>query len=95
VIKPILGPKFGLITTDTLDVKVDGADEVAPGLALVKRGHGAHLREKIVASAAHQLIVVANETKMVEKLGRLPLPVEAIRLALPLVRRHLKAALGL
>jgi ribose 5-phosphate isomerase A len=48
-----------------------------------------------VASAAQQFIVVADETKMVERLGRFPLPVEAIRLALPLVRRQLKAALGL
>jgi ribose 5-phosphate isomerase A len=76
--------------TLALDVNVDGADEVAPGLALVKGGHGAHLREKIVASAARQFIVVADETKVVEKLGKFPLPVEVIRLALPLVRRQLK-----
>jgi ribose 5-phosphate isomerase A len=81
--------------TLVLDVNVDGADEVAPGLAPVKRSNGAHLRGKIVASAAQQFIVVADETKMVERLGRFPLPVEAIRLALPLVRRQLKAALGL
>jgi ribose 5-phosphate isomerase A len=76
--------------TLALDVNVDGADEVAPGLALVKGGHGAHLREKIVASAARQFIVVADETKIVEKLGKFPLPVEVIRLALPLVRRQLQ-----
>ena len=73
-----------------LDVNVDGADEVGPGLALVKGGHGAHLREKIVASAAQQFIVVADETKLVKKLGKFPLPVEVIQLALPLVRRQLK-----
>jgi ribose 5-phosphate isomerase A len=73
-----------------LDVNVDGADEVAPGLALIKGGHGAHLREKIVASAAQQFIVVADETKVVKKLGRFPLPVEVIQLALPLVTRKLK-----
>jgi ribose 5-phosphate isomerase A len=73
-----------------LDVNVDGADEVGPGLTLVKGGHGAHLREKIVASAAQRFIVVADETKMVEKLGKNPLPVEVIRLALPLVRRQLQ-----
>lgn len=76
--------------TLVLDVNVDGADEVAPGLALIKGGHGAHLREKIIASAAHQFIVVADETKLVEKLGRFPLPVEVIQLALPLVRQRLK-----
>jgi ribose 5-phosphate isomerase A len=76
--------------TLVLDVNVDGADEVAPGLALIKGGHGAHLREKIVASAAQQFIVVADENKVVKKLGRFPLPVEVIQLALPLVTRRLK-----
>lgn len=76
--------------TPVLDVNVDGADEVAPGLALIKGGGGAHLREKIVASAAKQFIVVADESKVVETLGRHPLPVEVIQLALPLVTRHLQ-----
>lgn len=76
--------------TPVLDVNVDGADEVAPGLALIKGGGGAHLREKIVASAAREFIVVADETKVVEKLGRFPLPVEVIQLALPLVTRRLE-----
>ena len=60
------------------------------GLALIKGGHGAQLREKIVASAAQQFIVVADESKIVRKLGRFPLPVEVIQLALPLVTRRLK-----
>lgn len=76
--------------TPVLDINVDGADEVAPGLALIKGGGGAHLREKIVASAARQFIVVADESKVVETLGRHPLPVEVIQLALPLVTLRLK-----
>lgn len=76
--------------TPVLDVNVDGADEIAPGLALIKGGGGAHLREKIVASAAKQFIVVADESKVVGKLGRFPLPVEVIQLALPLVSLRLK-----
>ncbi len=80
--------------TPVLDVNVDGADEVAPGLALIKGGGGAQLREKIVASAAKQFIVVADESKVVEHLGKFPLPVEVIQLALPLVNRRLQA-LGL
>ncbi len=72
-----------------LDVNVDGADEVGPGLALIKGGGGALLREKIVASAARQFIVVADPTKVVQQLGHFPLPVEVIQLALPLVRRKL------
>ena len=75
--------------TPVLDVNVDGADEVAPGLALIKGGGGAMLREKIVASAAKQFIVVADSTKVVERLGQFPLPVEVIQLALPLVRKRL------
>ncbi|MGI4829670.1 MAG: ribose-5-phosphate isomerase RpiA [Janthinobacterium lividum] len=75
--------------TPVLDIDVDGADEVGPGLALIKGGGGAHLREKIVASAARQFIVVADSTKVVAQLGRFPLPVEVIPLALPLVERRL------
>ena len=80
--------------TPVLDLNVDGADEVAPGLALIKGGGGAQLREKIVASAAKQFIVVADPTKVVQQLGKFPLPVEVIQLALPLVDRKL-TALGL
>jgi ribose 5-phosphate isomerase A len=81
-----------------LDVYIDGADEVARipglGLALIKGGGGALLREKIVASAAKQFIVVVDSTKVVEHLGKFPLPVEVIKMALPLVQPKL-AALGL
>ena len=74
-----------------LDVAVDGADEVAPGLALIKGGGGALLREKIVISAARMFVVVADSSKAVEHLGRFPLPVEVIQMALPIVERRLTA----
>jgi ribose 5-phosphate isomerase A len=77
-----------------LDLYIDGADEVGPELALIKGGGGALLREKIVASAAKQFIVVVDSSKMVEQLGKFPLPVEVIKMALPLVEPKL-AALGL
>ena len=77
-----------------LDIYIDGADEVAPGLALIKGGGGALLREKIVASATKRFIVVADSTKVVKVLGKFPLPVEVIKMALPLVSNKL-AALGL
>jgi len=77
-----------------LDVYIDGADEVGPGLALIKGGGGALLREKIVASAAKEFIVVADSTKMVELLGKFPLPVEVVKMALPVVQPKL-TALGL
>lgn len=69
----------------SLDLTVDGADEVAPNLALIKGGGGKLLREKIVASASKRFVVVADESKQVEKLGRFPLPVEVIPMAAPLV----------
>ena len=77
-----------------LDVYIDGADEVGPELALIKGGGGALLREKIVASAAKKFIVVVDSTKVVPVLGRFPLPVEVVKMALPLVERRL-SALGL
>ena len=77
-----------------LDLAIDGADEVGPGLALIKGGGGALLREKIVASAARRFIVIADSTKLVHQLGRFPLPVEVIQMALPIVTRKL-AAFGL
>ena len=77
-----------------LDVYIDGADEVGPELALIKGGGGALLREKIVASAARRFIVVVDSTKMVERLGKFPLPVEVVKMALPLVEPKL-AGLGL
>lgn len=77
-----------------LDLAIDGADEVGPHLALIKGGGGAMLREKIVESAARRFIVIADSSKLVTTLGRFPLPVEVIRMALPNVTRRL-AALGL
>jgi ribose 5-phosphate isomerase A len=94
-----LGVKLGMDVTTLdelpkLDVYIDGADEVGPALALIKGGGGALLREKIVASAAKRFIVVVDSTKVVEHLGKFPLPVEVIKMALPLVEPKLEA-LGL
>ncbi|HMH15208.1 MAG TPA: ribose-5-phosphate isomerase RpiA [Edaphobacter sp.] len=76
-------------TCPQIDVTIDGADEVAPGLALIKGGGGALLREKIVASASRQFIIVADSSKVVQHLGAFPLPVEVIPMAAPLVARKL------
>jgi len=73
-----------------IDLTVDGADEVAPKLALIKGGGGKLLREKIVAGASKRFIIVADESKQVEKLGRFPLPVEVIPMAAPLVSDSLR-----
>lgn len=61
-----------------LDLTVDGADEFDPALNLIKGGGGALLREKIVAAASAEMIVVADESKRVERLGRFPLPIEVV-----------------
>jgi len=74
----------------SLDLTVDGADEIAPKLALIKGGGGKLLREKIVASASKRFVIVADNSKVVEKLGRFPLPVEVIRMACPLVSEALR-----
>ena len=84
-------PITGFDAHRTIDVAVDGADEVAPGLALIKGGGGKLLREKIVASASRRFIIVADDTKLVRQLGRFPLPVEVIRMAMPLVTERLSA----
>ena len=77
-----------------LDLTVDGADEVAPDLTLIKGGGGAHLREKIVATASRRMIVIADETKRVDTLGRFPLPVEIVRFGLEAVRRGVGRAVA-
>jgi ribose 5-phosphate isomerase A len=63
---------------DHLDLTVDGADEVDHALNLIKGGGGALLREKIVAAASDRMIVIADDSKWVETLGRFPLPIEII-----------------
>ena len=72
-----------------IDVAIDGADEIAPGLALIKGGGGALLHEKIVASASKRFIVIADSSKIVTRLGKVPLPVEVIPAAAPVVSRKL------
>jgi ribose 5-phosphate isomerase A len=74
-----------------IDVTVDGADEVDPELRLIKGGGGALLREKIVASATRQFVIVADATKRVPVLGKFPLPVEVIKFAQALVRKKIEA----
>ena len=84
-------PLTTLAETPELDVVIDGADEVDPDLDMIKGLGGAHLREKVVASAGRALIVVADESKLVAHLGdHAPLPVEVIEFALPVCVRALR-----
>ena len=59
-----------------IDLTIDGADEIDPSLSLIKGGGGALLREKIVSWASEEMIVIADESKKVDRLGTFPLPVE-------------------
>jgi ribose 5-phosphate isomerase A len=77
---------------DRLDLTVDGADEIDPSLNLIKGGGGALLREKIVATASDRMIVIADDSKWVDPLGRFPLPVEVIPFGLAATRRAMAEA---
>ena len=84
-------PLLTLEEAGELDIVIDGADEIDPRLDLIKGLGGAHLREKVVAAAAREMVVVADETKIVGRLGeRAPLPVEVITFALPVAERLLR-----
>ena len=72
-----------------LPVYVDGADEVTRHLAMIKGGGGALTREKIVAAVARKFVCIADATKLVDVLGRFPLPVEVIPMARSYVAREL------
>jgi ribose 5-phosphate isomerase A len=71
-----------------LDLVIDGADEFDPRLRLIKGGGGALLREKIVAAAAARMVVIADASKEVARLGQFPLPVEVDSFGLESTRRH-------
>ncbi|RCL01866.1 MAG: ribose 5-phosphate isomerase A [Candidatus Tokpelaia sp. JSC188] len=73
-----------------LDLTIDGADEIGPGLNLIKGGGGALLREKIIATASERMLVIADESKIVEMLGAFPLPIEVNSFGLEATIREIK-----
>ena len=77
-----------------LDLTVDGADEADRNLDLIKGGGGMLLREKIVAAASRQMVVIADETKMVPRLGKYPLPIEVVDFGHKSTAARLNAALA-
>ena len=95
-----LGRRYGipLTTLDddpAIDLAIDGADEVDPVLNLVKGRGAAHTREKIVASQADRFVVVADESKCVQKLGTsMPVPIEVVPMAVRPVSQRLEALGG-
>src|SRR5262245_1302409 len=85
-------PLTTLDQIDRLDLTVDGADEIDPALNLIKGGGGALLREKIVAAASVRMVVIADESKWVDALGRFPLPIEVVPFGLAATQRAVEAA---
>lgn len=71
-----------------VDITVDGADEADRSFRLIKGGGAAHLREKIVAAASRRMVAIMDDTKLVDVLGRFPLPLEIIPFAARTTMRH-------
>lgn len=87
-------PLVDLCAVESLDLAIDGADEIDPAFRMIKGGGGALLREKVVASLARRVVIVVGENKLVERLGStFALPVEVVPFALPSVQRAI-ARLG-
>lgn len=86
-------PMTTLDETPRLDLTVDGADEIGPGLALIKGGGGALLREKIVAAASDRMVAIADASKTVGTLGRFPLPIEVNQFAVGATTRAVAAVM--
>lgn len=74
----------------SLDIAVDGADEIDPQKRMIKGGGGALLREKIIASMSKEMVVIVDKQKVVEKLGSFPLPVEIIPFGWKATTHHLE-----
>jgi ribose 5-phosphate isomerase A len=85
-------PLTSLDDVPELDLTVDGADEIAPDLSLIKGGGGALLCEKIVAAASARMVVIADHTKWVALLGHYPLPIEVVPFGLAATRQAVEAA---
>nr|WP_221929244.1 ribose-5-phosphate isomerase RpiA [Tepidiphilus sp. J10] len=83
-------PVLDATELDTVPLYVDGADEIDPAFAMIKGGGGALTREKIVAAMAERFVCICDERKLVERLGRFPLPIEVIPMAERLVARRLR-----
>ena len=84
-------PLTTLDETPHLHLTIDGADEIDDQLRMIKGGGGALLREKIVATASDKMVVIADASKLVETLGRFPLPVEVVRFGVPATHKLVAA----
>ncbi|HUP13758.1 MAG TPA: ribose-5-phosphate isomerase RpiA [Niastella sp.] len=88
-------PLAALNDVTSIDITIDGADEINGNLQLIKGGGGALLQEKMVAAASRELLILADETKLVKHLGKFPLPLEVIPFGWKQVQRKIKATYGI
>lgn len=86
-------PLIEISQVSRIDVDIDGADEIDPAFRLIKGGGAALLREKIVAAASREMVVIADESKWVETLGAFPLPVEVTRFGFALTLERVRTAM--
>jgi ribose 5-phosphate isomerase A len=94
-----LATKLGLTVIELddageIDLTIDGADEIGPGLALIKGGGAALLREKLVWEASRRCVAIADASKHVENLGRFPLPIEVVTFGHVTTARRIAKALS-
>jgi ribose 5-phosphate isomerase A len=84
----------GFDNVNSIDITIDGADEIDANFSMVKGGGGALLREKVVASITKRQIAIVDPNKVVEKLGKFPLPVEVVPFGWPVVARKVESLGG-
>ena len=85
-------PMLDIEKVTTLDLTVDGADEIDPLKRMIKGGGGAHVQEKIVATMSREMVVIVDESKLVSALGKRKLPVEVLPFARNATLQHIKKA---
>jgi len=83
-------PLAELNDVNGIDLTIDGADEIDPNLQMIKGGGGALLQEKMVAAASRELLILADHTKLVQRLGQFPLPIEVIPFGWKQVQREIR-----
>ncbi|MED4285244.1 ribose-5-phosphate isomerase RpiA [Priestia megaterium] len=88
-------PLVDLGRVEHIDIAIDGADEMDPNFNLIKGGGGALLREKMVAKAAKRMVIIADSSKNVKKLGEFLLPVEVIPFGWEMTARHIQRLGGI
>lgn len=83
-------PLYDINELSHIDITVDGADEIDPKMRMIKGGGGAHVREKILAAASEEMIVIVDETKLVSELGHTKLPVEILPFGSSFTRKQIE-----